>query len=476
MDLKNKKITVMGLGIHGGGEGLARYLSEKGANITVTDLKNEKQLKQTLKNLQDLKNIKYRLGEHKWEDFKNADMVFLNPAVPKNSLWVKRMMKEKVNMTSEMNLFLSECKGKIIGVTGTNGKSTTVNLIFNILKNKFQPVSSMGNYIDIKNDNRKIFFGGNIGGSLLKYLDSITENDLTLLELSSFQLYDAGTIKKSPHISIILNITPDHLDQHTDFKEYVESKKNIIKYQTRSDFAILNYDSNLVKKIASGIESKILYFSPNHKLQAGSYIEDKNIIINFRGKKTMIMPVSDINIPGEHNIYNILAAVLVGNLYGIKPEFIKSAISNFSSLSHRIEFIREIKGVKYYNDSKSTTPESTIAAINCFDKPIILIAGGKEKGFDYSEFAKMITQKIKYVLLIGENANKIEKNISKLSDSNSKLQKTINVKILKNAVRESNKLSKKGDIILFSPGTSSFDQFASYEDRGDKFKKMVEEL
>ncbi len=473
---KNKKVTVIGLGLHGGGEGLVRYLAEKGAEVLVSDTKSAKELELTLKNLSDLKNVEYHLSGHIWEDFKSADIIFLNPAVKKSSLWVKKIEKAKIPISSEMNLFFQLCPGKIIGVTGTNGKSTTAHLIFEILKNKFEPVFSLGSQLkEEDSDRRKVYFGGNIGGSLLKYIDQISKDDLILLELSSFQLADFPQIKISPHISIILNITPDHLDQHANFSEYATAKKNILRFQKETDFAILNYDQKIVRKTREKTPAQVLFFSQKRDLSKGAFLEDDKVIVSFRGKKFSIIDISELKILGKHNIGNVLAAVLVGILYGIKSEKISQTLLRFSGLSHRIEFIEEISGVKFYNDSKATTPESTIAAVKCFKKPVILICGGKEKNTNPSRLAEIIVQRAKYVFLIGETAKKLESLIFKKSKTTEKsvLKKVTVSKYLKRAFVDAIKIAKKGDTILLSPAASSFDQFENFEQRGDKFKKLI---
>ena len=475
-NFKNKKVTVMGLGLHGGGEGLVRYLAEKGAEVLVSDVKSAKGLGATLKNLADLKNVEYHLMGHKWKDFESADIIFLNPAIKKSSLWIKKIQKAKIPISSEMNLFFQLCSGKIIGVTGTNGKSTTAHLIFEILKNKFEPVFSLaGQSLEEDSDQKRVYFGGNIGGSLLRYVDQISKDDLVLLELSSFQLADFSQIKISPHISIILNITPDHLDQHVDFSEYATAKKNILRFQKETDFAILNYDQKIVRKTRGKTPAQILFFSQKGDLNKGAFLEDDKITISFRGKKIPIIDLSELKILGKHNIENILAAVLVGILYSVKPKEISRTLSRFGGLPHRIEFIREDSGVKFYNDSKATTPESTIAALGCFKKPVILICGGREKNTDLSCLAEIIVQRVGYVFLIGEIAAKLESLILKKSETVQKsvLKKVTVSKYLKRAVADAKKKAKKGDVILLSPAASSFDQFENFEQRGNKFKKLV---
>ncbi|GAG63308.1 unnamed protein product, partial [marine sediment metagenome] len=267
----------------------------------------------------------------------------------------------------------------------------------------------------------------------------------------------------------------DHLDQHTNFSEYATAKKNILRFQKEADFAILNYDQKIVRKTREKTPAQVLFFSQKRDLSKGAFLEDDKVTVSFRGKKFSIINISELKILGKHNIGNVLAAVLVGILYGIKSEKISQTLLRFSGLSHRIEFIEEISGVKFYNDSKATTSESTIAAVKCFKKPVILICGGKEKNTDPSRLAEIIVQRAKYVFLIGETAKKLESLIFKKSKTTEKsiLKKVTVSKYLKRAFVDAAKIAKKGDTILLSPAASSFDQFENFEQRGDKFKKLV---
>jgi len=467
MNFRDKKITVMGLGLHGGSEGLIRYLVSQGAKVKVSDAKPKEDLMPTIDRLSDL-DISYRLGGHEWNHFSNADMIFINQAVKPDSLWRKRIERSNIPTSTETNLFFESCPAPIIGITGTNGKSTAATLAYEILKKGYQ------------GSERKIFFGGNIGGSLLTILDQITEKDLVVMELSSFQLRDFEMIKKSPHVSVILNITPDHLDYHKDFGAYLDAKKNILKFQDESDFAILNYDQRRVRNLSQEFESRIIYFSSERILKTGVYLKDDEIVYKWRGNYQKILKKSKIPIPGEHNLQNVLAAIGCGAIYKIKSEIIVDAIRKFQGLPHRLEFIKEINGIKYYNDSKATTPESTIAALSSFSEPMILLAGGSEKYSKFRRMSREIIKKCKAVILFGKTAGRIRGSILKRIDRipEAKLIKN-NIFLVENlseAVQKSKDLSKKGDIVLLSPACASFDQFANFEERGEKFKKFVKGL
>lgn len=456
LNFQNKKVTVMGLGLHGGAEGLVKFLAENGARILVTDLKPEKELFPTIQKLKKYSNIDFHLGGHSWSDFENAEIVFKNPAVSANSPWVQEINKAGIKLSSEMNLFFELCQSQnIIGVTGTNGKSTTATLIYEILKTEIP----------------NLFFGGNIGGSLLPEVNKIRHNDIVILELSSFQLEDLTRTKKSPHISVILNITPDHLDQHTNFQEYQKAKQNILNFQTNNDIAVLNAADNNILKISKKSKAEKFYFGLDQKLtnlKLFSLIENNQIVLQNRSK-IPICSVSGVLIPGKHNLENILGAVLVGKIFKIKPSNIKKAIIYFKGLPHRLEFVKDIKGVKYYNDSKATTPESTIAALNAFNQPIILIAGGKDKKVSLDNLAKNISAKVKTLILMGKTAPKIKL----LVESEPSSPKILMAKTLKKAVKIMEKSAQKGDIGLLSPACSSLDQFENFEQRGEIFKKLI---
>lgn len=457
-NFRGKKITIMGLGLHGGSEGLIKYLVDKGANVFVTDLKTEEELSPTIKRLKGLP-LKYHLGGHSWEDFKKADLIFINPAVPKKSLWYQKIKKSKIPTNTETNLFFSLCPAPIIGITGTNGKSTVATLIWDIFKEGMK--------------DKRIFFGGNIGGSLLTEIKKITPQDLVILELSSFQLQDLARLKKSPHIAIVLNITPDHLDYHQDFEEYVEAKKNIVKFQQEGDFAILNYDDKITKNFANFTKAHILFFSLKKSLESGAFLYEDSLVCKFRGITQKIISKKRIKLPGEHNVSNLLAAIATATIYKIGPEKIHQAIKKFKGLEHRIEFVKEINGIRFYNDSKATTPESTIAALDSFSPGVILIAGGSDKNANFDKLAAKIREKVSILLLIGETALKIKNAV--LKNKGQRVPKIIMAENLEKAVKLSKKEAQNNEIVLLSPACASFDQFKNFEERGEKFKKYVTE-
>lgn len=464
MNFKDKKITVMGLGLHGGNEGLIRYLVSQGAHVKVSDMKTKEDLMPTVDRLSDL-DISYRLGGHSWDHFADADMIFINQAVKPNSLWRKRIERSGIPTSTETNLFFENCPAPIIGITGTNGKSTAATLVYEILKKGYEE------------SERNVFFGGNIGGSLLTDLDKITEKDLVVMELSSFQLKDLEMVKKSPHISIILNITPDHFDYHKDFASYVAAKKNIFKFQEATDFLILNFDQKIVRRLSNEAESRSIFFSCEKRLKNGAYIKDNFIFACLHGGCKKIIRRKKIRLKGEHNLQNVLSAIACANIYKVDRKKIRAAISEFKALPHRIEFVSEISGAKYYNDSKATTPESTIAALSSFSAPIILLCGGSEKYSKFGRMSREIIKKCKAMMVFGQTKirikGSIEKNFQLVEKPRLKRENVFICEDMKEAFEKAKLIAKSGDIVLLSPACASFDQFANFEERGDKFKKMV---
>ncbi|HHT9146020.1 MAG: UDP-N-acetylmuramoyl-L-alanine--D-glutamate ligase [Candidatus Brocadiaceae bacterium] len=457
-EFKNKKITVMGLGLFGGGVGVAQFLARQGARVTVTDLRNAAELSSSIKQLEGLP-ISYKLGGHSEEDFTNTDMVVVNPAVPKNSKFIQIARNNHIQIDTEMNIFFKLCPAPIIGITGSNGKSTTTTLTGKILEET----------------QRRTWIGGNIGKSLLGYLEEMKPADIVVLELSSFQLEELNKTGKSPHISIVTNISPNHLDRHADMDEYIQAKKAIILHQNFTDYVVLNYDDQELRKWEKDCKGRVLWYSANHTLANGAFVKSNDIVISMNGQNTVIPCVSRVKIPGMHNLQNILAASCAAYLAGARKQHIEKAITTFTGLEHRLEFVREVNGVKYYNDSKATTPKSSIAAITAFHAQVILIAGGYDKGSSFEEFTGVCAQHTKAVVLIGKTAEKIKELILKKKGSG----ETPSIFMLitfEEAFRQANALAKAGDVVLLSPACASYDMFLNYEERGRKFKDMVQAL
>ncbi len=462
-DFKNKKVTVMGLGLHGGGVGTAKFFCKKGAQVTVTDVKTKKELTSSLKKLKDLP-INYTLGKHKEEDFINADLIIKNPGVPQNSPFIKIAKKDNVPVETATTIFFKLCSAKIIGVTGTKGKSTVSTLIYRFLKT----------------ENEDTFLAGNIGLSPLEILDKIIKNKekkrretKVVLELSSFNLED---LKKSPNIALITNIYKDHLNRYKDFKDYIKAKTSIFSYQNKKDILVLNYDNSRTRKFASQAPGIVYFYSLDKKNKKGCFLKNKQVF--FNKDDTPILNITDIKQVGTHNISNILGSISVAKIMGVSNNNIKKVINNFKGVPEREQKIATKKGVKYFDDTTATIPEATQVTIDALKQKypqsrIFLIGGGVDKKLDYKKLAQKIKTEIEKVLLLpGTATEKIKKELKERGA----LKKIISVNSMKEAVKKSSVLSKEKDIVLLSPAAASFNLFENEFDRGKKFKKAVREI
>lgn len=446
----------MGLGLHGGGVGVAKFFCRQGARVLVTDLKTKEQLQESLNKLRGLE-IEYILGRHRQEDFINSDLIIKNPAVPKENYFLKVAAENKVPIKSDIGVFFDLCGSPIVGITGTKGKSTVATLIYKLLKTKYP----------------KTFLAGNIGVSPLELVSGLTKKSLVVLELSSFELEDLG---KSPQYSVITNILPDHLDRYKDMKEYIQAKEPIFKYQKKKDILVLNHDNEQTRKFGAVAPSQVYFYSQKQLIKAkeqGCYAKEGKIFFGEEPKP--ICGLDKINIIGEHNISNILASATVAKILKVPSEKIKKAIASFKGVPFRQELVGENRGVKYYNDTAATMPDAAIAAIKAFSQKfskdkIFLISGGQDKGLDYTGMIKEINRSIKnLILLSGTASDKIEKTI------NSKVN-LIKTASMEEAVEKAASLAGTGDIVLLSPGAASFNLFQNEFDRGRKFNEAVKKL
>jgi len=451
----------MGLGLHGGGVGTVRFLSSAGAKITVTDLKSKEELAPSLEKLKDLKNITYVFQQHRPEDFSSVDMIVKGPSVPWDNKQIKLALENKIPVEIDSSLFFKLCKNKIIGVTGTKGKTTTASLIYEILKlagkNPF-----------------KIGIGQT---SVLDKLKELEKESIVVFELSSWRLSALGRYKISPQIAVFTNIYPDHLNYYKSMEDYIADKKNIFLFQKKENACVINGDDESTKKFEGEIKSQLIKFSKN-KISEGKavYLDNDAMYFNDGIDEKKIIERKEIKIRGEHNLENIMAATAVAVLMEIKIEIIRKAIGEFSGVAHRLELVRELDGVKYINDTAATTPEAGISALNSFFEPIILICGGSDKNLDMSEFAKEICKRVRNVIFLKGQAT--DKIIAEMKKEN-KYSAWKNLKIfesMEEAVNFAREISEKGDVILLSPGSASFGLFVNEFDRGDKFKEIVKKF
>jgi len=462
-DLKNKRITIMGLGLNQGGLGVARFLANTGANILVTDLKTKEELELSLKKLRNFK-VKYTLGEHREEDFINTDLVIQNPAVPHNSKYLKIARKHKIPIKTDLDLFFQLCPSKnIIAVAGTKGKSTVSQLIYHIFKEA----------------QKDTILAGNIGISVLDILEKITPQTWLILEISTWQMEGIKDRKFRPQTAVLTNILPDHLDRYPHYKEYVRSEKLIFRYQNPKDYLVVNYDNEETNKIKEETGLSLYWFSAKEKIEPGCYLENDELVFQSEKHKIVFAKISDLLLPGLHNLENILAASTVGFIHNIPGEIILKTLKKFSGIPYRLEFIGEFRGIKFYNDTCATTPEATLAALESFPKqPIILILGGKDKKLDYENFGIAIgkNKEIKNIVLLQHPAYDASQKILFILKKHLDSEKIIQTSNLKVGVEIALQQAKANDLILLSPAAASFGMFKNEFDRGDQFNKIVKNL
>ncbi|MBN1764038.1 MAG: UDP-N-acetylmuramoyl-L-alanine--D-glutamate ligase [Sedimentisphaerales bacterium] len=432
-DWKGKHVLVMGLGRFGGGVGVSRYLARQGAKVTVTDLCQAEDLAESIDQLQGL-DLQFHLGGHRQADFEQNDIIVVNPAVPRDSPWLKVAGEHQVPLTSEMNIFFSQCPARMTGVTGSNGKSTTTAMTGEVLEERF-----------------KVWVGGNIGqGSLLNYLDEIGADDMVVLELSSFQLLDLAGLHMSPHVAVVTNIAPNHLDWHGTMEAYVRAKQNIIRYQGEGDYLIINcLEENLSSWAELGKGSVVWYPKDGW--------ED-----------------IELKVPGRHNRLNAAAAMAVGELFGIEPARARERLKRFTGLPHRLELVREFEGVCYYNDSIATTPESVLVALDAFTEPKVLILGGYDKKISLDKLAQGVVGRVDTVIVLGQVRDSLTALLEKYKELSGEGDPAIiKADNFESGVEKARKAARAGMLVLLSPACASYDMFRNFQQRGEIFKKIV---
>ncbi len=456
-DFKGKKITVMGLGLQGGGVAVAKFLARHKAKVLVTDIKSKKELAPSLASLKGLK-IEYVLGIHREEDFIRSDMIIKNPAVPWESPYLALAKKHHVPIETDAGIFFKYCPSPVMGVTGTKGKTTVATLAYEM----------------IREEKKNALLGGNIPQmSLLDLLEKIKKNTPVILELSSWQLEGLKKPKISPHIACITNIYPDHLNRYRSLEEYIASKKIIFLYQGVDDFLVLNFDQEEGRNFAREAKGRIFWFSLRQKAIPGAYVQDGKIYFacDKEGKTEEILSTSSLKLRGEHNLANVLAAVVLAGIYGIKAKSIQKVLRDFKGVPHRLEEIRNWNGIKFYNDTTATNPHAAIVALSVFPEPIILLAGGASKKLPSGELAKKIQEKAKAVILFkGEASDDLKKELKKIR-ADHLIKKE--VAGMFEAIEEAKKWARRGDVVLLSPGAASFGLFKNEFDRGKQFRQIV---
>lgn len=447
MELKNKRVLVVGLGRSGAAA--ARLLHSLGARVTVSDSRQQAELGGEIPALLDL-GVVIETGVHGERTFRDQDLIVVSPGVPVNAPQLQQARTFGVPVIGEVELACRYLKGKIVAITGSNGKTTTTTLVGEILK---------ANGFDTQ-------VGGNIGTPVTALVEGSRDETWNVLEISSFQLETVTSF--APHIAAVLNVTPDHLDRHGDFATYAAMKARIFEYQKPTDHAVLNQQDEACRKMAASVPSKLCWFANGDLDGNGAWVEEGDIVWRGEHGDQTVLSLNEIKLKGTHNVENVLAAVTMAMLAGCKAGKVREAVREFKAVEHRLEFVADVGGVQYFNDSKATNVDATMKALESFPANIHLILGGKDKNSDYSTLRPLIDARVKRVYTIGAAAEKIEKHLAGAP--------LVSAKTIERAVEIAAREAKPGDIVLLAPACASFDQFKSYEHRGQRFKELVHQL
>ena len=450
MVIKGKRVLVIGAGKTG--VAAARVLAGLGANVSVCDIKKKHLLLDSLQQLQSLP-VHVETGSYPEVAPENADLVVISPGVPSDIAPIRQAFAAGIPVWSEIELAYRMFDARIVAITGTNGKTTTTALTGAIFADAGEPT----------------VVAGNIGLPLIENVGKITPQHVVVLELSSFQLECTTTFR--PQVAAVLNLTPDHLDRHGSFKDYAAAKAKIFANQAPEDAVVLNFDDEHVRQMASSVPGRVIFFSLQHNLEEGAFVQGNDIYLAQDGGRQLLCSREEIFIKGDHNLENALAASACAMLMGVNPHSIKNTLISFRGVEHRLEFVAEINGVKYVNDSKGTNPEASIKALRAFKEPIILIAGGKNKGSDFNEFARAVKERAKKMIILGEAVKELSLAAEKVG-----FTELHRVNTLEEAVGLAARNALPGDVVLLSPACASWDMFKNYEERGQVFKEQVRGL
>jgi UDP-N-acetylmuramoylalanine--D-glutamate ligase len=446
--LNKMKVTVIGAARSG--LAVTKLLSSHGAEVFVSDSSSAEKLQSSLSQIKSEK-IEYETGKHTTRVYE-CNLMVVSPGVPSNAPVVIEAKKRNIKVISELEVGSWFCRSPIVAITGANGKTTTTTLIGRILDHA----------------KKKHVVAGNIGTAFSSVVLGLVETDIVVLEVSSFQLDNIETFR--PKISILLNITPDHMDRYDhSMEKYAASKAQIFENQRSEDVLIYNADDEWTKRTVSHAKSRKIAFSIYQQLNEGAFVENEKLVTSIGGVKTGIIDVNKIFIKGKHNLYNSMAAVLAGQLFGIESVSLRSTLETFEGVEHRLEFVREINNVRYYNDSKATNVDSVWYALQAFKEPIVLLLGGRDKGNDYSRLVELVKKQVKAIVAIGESADKVEQAFR----NTVRITKAVT---MDEAVAAAHSLAQSGDMVLLSPACASFDWFKNYEHRGQVFKELVKNL
>jgi UDP-N-acetylmuramoylalanine--D-glutamate ligase len=446
-ELRGKRVLAVGLARTG--VATALFCAARGARVTATDTRYENEIGEALSTLRAA-GVNLELSGHGEKTFIEQDLIIPSPGVPADAPLLKAARAKGVTIWSEIELADRFLNGRLIGITGSNGKTTTTSLIEHILRSAgFSTI-----------------LAGNIGTPLISQVEQTNDRTITVAELSSFQLELIETFR--PNISVFLNLTPDHLDRHGTFEAYGAAKARIFENQTEADSAVLNADDPSTTALAP-TRPHVYWFSRKQRVAQGAFLRGEEIIFRHDGAEETILKLADIPLPGAHNVENVLAAVVAARLAGAQPAAIAKGVRSFAGVEHRLEFVAEIGGVRYYNDSKATNVDATLKALDAFPGRILIILGGKDKGSDYTVLQSPLREKAILALLIGAAADKIEKQIA----GSVAIERA---ETMERAVETATHAARVGDVVLLAPACASFDQFQNYEHRGRVFKELVHQL
>lgn len=448
MELKGKKVLVVGLARTG--LAAVRFLAGQGARVKVSEFKRAEELGPVKETLKDLP-VEWETGGHTLPFFLDADLIIVSPGVPLGGNPLAEARRRGIKLISEVELAFRFLRRPLIAITGTNGKTTTTTLVGEMLKAS----------------GKLAFVGGNIGNPLIEFAGGPQTEDWVVAEISSFQL--EGTAQFRPRISVLLNITEDHLDRYPDFPGYLQAKGMIFQNQGKEDYALINADDPLTFQFAHRVKSQVILFSAQRPVPVGCFLEGGGITFQGLDGPREHFGLNRLKIRGAHNLENMMAAIAACKICGCPREPLQQAMEKFAGLEHRLEWVREIRGINFFNDSKGTNVGSVVKSLTGFREPVLLIAGGRDKGGDYTPLKKLVTEQVKGMALVGEAKERIFAALGNLTE-------TVKVETLEEAVEWSWSKAVPGDVVLLSPACSSFDMFENYQERGKRFKSLVHKL
>jgi UDP-N-acetylmuramoylalanine--D-glutamate ligase len=447
MDLLGKKVLVVGMARTG--IATAKFLKAKGSLVTTTEVKPEEEMKEAVQELKGM-DFSTEWGGHRTETFLKQDLIVASPGVDLSVDPIQKAIRHGVRVISEIELAYHFIHVPILAITGTNGKTTTTLLLGEMLKE----------------DGRKVGVGGNVGEPLVLFADGGDRWDVLVVEISSFQL--EATEHFRPRISVLLNITEDHLDRYSSYTDYIEAKVRIFANQNSGDLAVLSRDDPIVMQAGERVKAKKVMFSMSERLEEGAFFNGQKISLRLGGKGEEYS-LAKAPLKGVHNVENMMAALTAARIFGCSKKAVQDVLDRFKGLEHRLEFVRKIRGVRFYNDSKGTNVGSVVKSLQSFSEPVILIAGGKDKNGDLSPLKELVQKQVKHLILVGEAKERMNRELGGLTD-------TVVAKTMEEAVSLARQKAKGGEVVLLSPACSSFDMFKDYKERGKVFKEAVRRL